>query len=271
MMKQATTFIGAGHMAEAIIAGLLSNGCSKEQIFSKNRSNMERLAYMKQTYGICCDPPIEEMIARSDIIVLAMKPKDVSGALETLKQYIREDQLVISVLAGISSADISEKLGNKAPIVRAMPNTSAAVGESATSIAPGMYATTEHVSIAEEMFSVIGTTTIVEEKDLHLVTGLAGSGPAYFYRIIESFEQAAVSLGLDKRAARSLIRQVLIGAAEMLKDETVDPAELRRRVTSPGGTTAAGLEVLEANHLSEMLYDVLVQAMKRSEELGKSH
>lgn len=269
MMTQSTTFVGAGHMAEAIISGLLRKGCSKEKIFIKNRKNIERVDFMAKTYGICCVGSLEEMMDQSEIVVLAVKPKDNVEALDNVKRYIRDDQLLISVLAGISSKDISDRLGTKTPIVRVMPNTSATVGESATSIAPGRYASESHVNIAEDMFKVIGTTTLVEENDLHLVTGLAGSGPAYFYWIIESFEEAAISLGLEKKAARSLIRQVLIGAAEMLKDETVDVAELRKKVTSPGGTTAAGLDALEGHHLTEVLYDVLDQAMKRSIELGK--
>lgn len=265
------TFIGAGNMAEAIITGLLNTGCPKERIFVTNKSNNERLIYMNNNYGIGVnyDRQLQELIDQSEVVILAMKPKDLFAALDHLKSHLKSDQLIISVLAGASSKQISECLGTKNPIIRAMPNTSATVGQSATGIARGVNADDSHVRIAEEIFSAIGTTTVVDEDDLHLVTGLAGSGPAYIYRIVESLEQAAVSLGLKEEAAKALVRQVIIGAAEMLKNSDVDPGELRRKVTSPGGTTAAGLRALENHQLPKALLEAVKEATIRSQELEK--
>ncbi|MFC7394414.1 pyrroline-5-carboxylate reductase [Scopulibacillus cellulosilyticus] len=270
-MKHTITFIGAGNMAEAIITGLINTGCPKERIFVTNKSNNERLIYMNNNYGIGVnhDREIKELIDQSEVVILAMKPKDLFPALDHLRSHLQNNQLIISVLAGTSSKQISDYLGTQNPIVRAMPNTSATVGESATGIARGANADDSHLRIAEEIFSAIGTTTIVDEEDLHLVTGLAGSGPAYIYRIVESLEQAAVTLGLEQEAAKALVRQVIVGAAEMLKDLDVDPGELRRKVTSPGGTTAAGLEALENNQLSKALFEAVKEATIRSQELGK--
>jgi pyrroline-5-carboxylate reductase len=151
-----------------------------------------------------------------------------------------------------------------------MPNTSATIGYSATAIAPGKYATAEHVSQVENMFSTIGTTTTVEESDMHTITALSGSGPAYFYYTVESMELAAEAAGLDKKVAKELILQTLIGAAEMLKATDDNPSELRRKITSPGGTTQAGVEVLEKYEYQKALIECIKRAGERSKELGKA-
>jgi pyrroline-5-carboxylate reductase len=263
------SFIGAGSMAEAMIAGLLKQQhVDRQNIMITNRSNDERLEYFKKQYGINTTRNHQELIEQADVIVLAMKPKDLTEGLGTIKQYLHEHQLIVSLLAGVSTNSITSLLEKQAPIIRAMPNTSAAIGRSATAIAKGRYATEEHLAIASQLFQTVGIVSVVEEKLLHAVTGLSGSGPAYVYYLVESMEKAALEIGMDTAIAKDLILQTIIGAAEMLKQSPKEPGVLRKEVTSPGGTTEAGIQKLEAFRFQEGLIECIKRAAERSKELG---
>src|SRR5699024_10290883 len=200
------TFVGAGSMAEAIISGLIEkNIFSHEQIYVTNHQNKQRLATLAHTYGIKGSYDNHELFDQANIIVLAMKPKDVKDALETIRPYVSHHTLIISVIAGISTSFIAQNLSQSQSIARAMPNTSAAVGKSATAISVNSYVTKEQEQMAMDLFSAIGISVIVEEKQLDAVTGISGSGPAYFYFVVESMQKAAEQLGLDKEMATLLI------------------------------------------------------------------
>ncbi|HHY72230.1 MAG TPA: pyrroline-5-carboxylate reductase [Bacillus bacterium] len=270
MNKKLTyTFIGAGSMAEAMVAGMLKSKLfEKKQVIVTNRSDTERLQYFKQQYGVYGTHNQAEALKNADVIILAMKPKDVAVALDEIKPYITEKQLLISVIAGVSTKSMEDLLGIHIPIIRAMPNTSATIGQSATAISQGTYANEGHETIAETLFLTIGTVSIVNEEDLHAVTGLSGSGPAYIYYLVEAMEKAAVDLGLAKDVSKELILQTLIGAAEMLKSSPKQPATLRKEVMSPGGTTEAGLKVLEQYNYQEAMIQCIKRAATRSQELG---
>ncbi|UOE96026.1 pyrroline-5-carboxylate reductase [Alkalihalobacillus sp. LMS39] len=262
-------FIGAGSMAESIIAGLLVNDVMKpKQISVINKSDKERLAYLSEQYGI--SPTINKATAvkEADILLLAMKPKHVTEAIEEIKAFTKEDQLIISVAAGISTTYISELLGHNAGVIRTMPNTSAKVGESATAMSPGLYATEKEMTDAILLFEAIGTVTVVPEHKLDAVTGLAGSGPAYLYYVIEAMEQAAAEIGLEKEEAHLLITQTLFGTAKRYKQTSKTAKQLYKEVMSPGGTTEAGLEILESHQFQEALVKCIARATERSKELG---
>lgn len=266
------TFIGAGSMAEAILTGVLSKGFMRaDQISVTNKDNQERLTRLRNLYQVNCTKNKKEAIEGSDVLILSMKPKDIQEALTDIKSYIKEGQIIVSVLAGVSSDYISEELDITNPIVRAMPNTSATIGFSATAIAAGKNAGQEEINKVTELFKNIGTTVTVEEKDLHAITGLSGSGPAYIYYLVEAMEEAAQEAGLDQQTAKDLIIQTLAGAAEMLKVTNEQPAELRRKITSPGGTTQAGLETLKHYNYQEALKACVKQAAARSVELGSPY
>ncbi|WP_028402792.1 pyrroline-5-carboxylate reductase ProI [Ectobacillus panaciterrae] len=271
MSIQKISFIGAGSIAEAIIHGLLqSNIVKSEQITVGNRSNKARLQELYSRYGVKGTHDNEELLANADIVFLAMKPKDVVEALTPLQEYITNQQLIISLLAGVSTASITSLLQKNVPVIRAMPNTSSAILKSATAISPSVHAEEEHIYLAKTLFETIGLVSVVEEKDMHAVTALSGSGPAYIYYVIEAMEEAARQIGLDETVAKSLILQTMIGAAEMLKGDTKPPAILRKEITSPGGTTEAGIEVLQSLHFQEALIQCIIQATQRSRELGKA-
>ncbi|MCH1624865.1 pyrroline-5-carboxylate reductase ProI [Fredinandcohnia quinoae] len=269
--KQKVVFVGAGSMAEAMISGMLQKELfAPSQITVINRSNTERIDYLQMTYGIHTTQNKEITLKNADIMILAMKPKDVVEGVTNIREFVNSRQLIISVLAGVATTTITDLLQTKVAVIRAMPNTSATIGKSATALSVGKYATEEDLNIAHQLFTTIGIVTTVAEKDLHAVTGLSGSGPAYVYYLVEAMEKAADEIGLEKKIAKELILQTIIGAAEMLKTSTKQPAILRREVTSPGGTTEAGIKVLEQFHYQEAMISCIKRATTRSSELGEA-
>lgn len=260
-------FIGAGSMAEAMIAGLIKGGVFQpEQVIVANRSNSERLQELTKKYGIKATHDKEKLVQESAIIVLAMKPKDVKSGIDGIQEYIH-DQLIVSVLAGVSIETITSILGKQAAIIRAMPNTSATVAKSATAIAASEDVTMSQIKKCQSLFEAIGICKLVEENQLDAVTGLSGSGPAYVYFLAEAMEKAAVEVGLDSDVARELIVQTLLGASEMITSSDKHPSQLRKEVTSPNGTTEAGITILQERGFEEALISCVKRATERSHEL----
>lgn len=271
MSIQNISFLGAGSIAEAIIGGLLhANVVKGEQITVSNRSNETRLQELHKKYGVKGTHNKKELLTDTNILFLAMKPKDVAEALTPFKEYIHHNLLIISLLAGVSTHSIRNLLEKDIPIIRAMPNTSAAILKSATAISPSKHATKEHIQTAIALFETIGLVSVVEEEDMHAVTALSGSGPAYIYYVVEAMEEAAKEIGLKEDVAKSLILQTMIGAAEMLKASEKHPSILRKEITSPGGTTEAGIEVLQEHQFQQALISCITQAAQRSHNLGKT-
>lgn len=271
--KKRLFFLGAGSMAEAMVKGILAAGLfPPQQITVSNRSNTRRLYEIETAYGVNTCQSKEHKAARAaaaDIIIVAVKPFDVAAALENVRLTITPHHLIISVAAGVSTTAIETYLGGGVPVIRAMPNTSSFVQESATAISAGDHVSAEHMMVAQEIFSAIGTAIIVEEEQLDAVTGLSGSGPAYIYYIVEALLDAGIACGLPYETSQTLVLQTLSGAVKMLKETGKDAAELRRQVTSPNGTTMAGLQALEEGHADHLFIQAVKQATTRSIELGK--
>lgn len=269
-MVNKVSFIGAGSMAEAIMAGMVNKRfLKKEQIFVSNKENEARLVELQEKYQVIGNTNKAEVIQDADIIILATKPYDVETALNEVKSLIEPHQLIISVIAGISTDTIVSHLEKDIAVIRAMPNTSATIGFSATAIAKGKFATDEHLTLAEDLFKAIGTVSVVDEEKMHIVTGISGSGPAYIYYLVEAMEKAAEQEGLDTETAKQLITQTIIGAGKMLKQSTEPVSILRENVTSPNGTTAAGIQTLNEYHFQDAVIECVKNATKRSKELGK--
>lgn len=261
--------IGAGNMADALVKGLLSRHVlPPEAIWATNRSNRDRLAGLGARYGIRTTPTKPPLLTEANVIMLAVKPKDTQDVLDEIAGRVRADQLVISVIAGIPLAVIEPPLG-AVPVIRAMPNTSAAVLASATALTGGTHAGEEHLRTAARIFDAVGETVVVPEDVLDVVTGLSGSGPAFVYHLIEAMIHAGTDLGLSGDLARRLAVQTLIGAARMLVESEADPGELRRRVTSPGGTTMAALRVLEERGFAHAVRDAVGRAAARAREMAE--
>lgn len=265
-------FLGAGSISEAMIAGILKKHLlSPEQIFITNRNNQERLAELAQNYNVQVTQEKHEVCRNADILILAIKPKDAAEALMELRGSVHAGQLVISVIAGVSTSLIQEWLGVSCPVIRTMPNTSSAVGLSATGLACNYHVSEEQLQLATQLLGAIGEVYPVEEDELDIVTGLSGSGPAYIYYLVEAMVSAGTKAGLSREVARQLTLQTVLGAAHMLLDTNEEPALLRKKVTSPGGTTQAGLEVLESYHFQEAVTAAILRATERSRELGAAH
>ena len=269
-MVKKIAFIGAGSMAEAIISGMInSNFVQADNIFVTNRANQDRLNELHQQYQVQCSQDKEKVIVDANIIVLSMKPADVKAAIDPIKKYIKSHQLIISVIAGISTDDLSTLIDADVPVIRAMPNTSASIGFSATAITQGKQVTAEQMDIAKSLFQTIGTVETIDEKDMHTVTAISGSGPAYVYYLVEAMEKAATESGLDREIAKSLIKQTILGAGEMLQQSGKTANSLRKEITSPAGTTEAGIQTLAQYDFDKAVIACVESARNRSIELGK--
>jgi pyrroline-5-carboxylate reductase len=270
MMK--ISFIGAGSMAEAMICGLLKNDVVNDHdIYVTNRSDKNKLKLLQNKYGVQTTYNLQEIIHQTDIVILAVKPKDAKEVLRNIQPFIHSNALVISVIAGVSLSTIENILNIGVPIVRAMPNTSAAIGQSATAIAKNTKVHGVHLRLVLSIFSSIGITMIVDEEKLDAVTGLSGSGPAYIYYIVEAMENSAEEIGLDNDIAKKLIIQTLLGAAEMLNQSNEKTKKLRMAVTSPGGTTEAGIRVLDKHQVKEAMIHCIKEATSQSKRLAQQN
>jgi pyrroline-5-carboxylate reductase len=272
-MDKKICFVGAGAMAEALVRGLLEQKVVKPgQISVTNRDDRFRLDELVYNFGVVANAEHKyRSIAEADILILAMKPKDVSHALQEIRPFTSPEQLIISVIAGISTTSISAQLCHEAPVIRSMPNTSAVVGKSATGIAPGAYAGQAHVETARQIFESIGLVIVTDEEKMDAITGVSGSGPAYVYLLVESMLNGAQAVGLTYAEAKDLVLQTIIGAATMLVETNEDPATLRRQVTSPNGTTQAGLEILAQYNFEQAVQRCIQRATERSAELRQEY
>jgi len=260
-------FIGAGNMGDALIRGLLASGLVTAQDLLAFDAAKGRLEHLKSAHGVGAAQNNRELAAAVDVIILCVKPQAVDAVLDEIEDMPR-DRLLVSICAGITLEHLETRLPMQ-PVIRVMPNTPALVLEGASALAKGMHATVEHLAIARAIFDAVGRTVVVEEHLMDAVTGLSGSGPAYAFTIIEALADAGVNLGLARPQAQELAAQTLLGAARMVLEGGANPAELRAMVTSPGGTTIRGLQVLERAGLRGILIDAVEAAAKRSRKLGR--
>ncbi|UII54453.1 pyrroline-5-carboxylate reductase [Cytobacillus spongiae] len=267
--KKKIAFIGAGSMAEAMIAGITKAGIiPNHQVYVSNRKNEARLNELALAYGVNGVKQDRLPFEQIDIFILAMKPKDAEVAIDFLKSHIHSNQCVISVLAGISTSFFENHLHIDQQVIRIMPNTSSMIGESATALSSGKYTTKQNIQFAIQLFKCIGEVYEIEEKDMDIFTGMAGSGPAYFYYLMEHMEKAVRTSGLNEDMTRRIISQTIIGAAKMVQRQEETPSELRENVTSPNGTTAAGLAALEQHGGGKAITQAVKEAASRSKEIS---
>jgi len=270
MLERCTLgFVGAGNMAEALLLGLLSTERVRpERVWVANRSNRERLHALAARYGIQATETKAELCARSDVLVLAVKPKDTPEVLEELAAHVSARHVLVSVVTGLTLQTL-ERVFPGVPVVRTMPNTPTAVREGVTAFSLGRYAGEEEAHLVRELFGAVGKVVEVPESLMDAVTGLSGSGPAYVFFLVESLIEGGIRAGLDPQIARELVIQTVFGAACMLRDTGEDPAELRRKVTSPGGTTMAGVGVLEERDVRGAVVEAVQRAALRAQELRR--
>ena len=213
-------------------------------------------------------PTAIDAVKYATVVLLAVKPHIVVSLLNELKSVLTPNHLLLSVAAGTTLEKLETAAGEGVPVIRVMPNTACLVGEGATAISAGSSVSDEHIALAQTFFSAVGKSIVVEERLLDAVTGLSGSGPAYVYLMIEAMADGGVKAGLPRDAARLLAAQTVYGASKMTLSTTDHPAELRDRVTTPGGTTIAGLAVLESKGFRSAIIEAIEAAARRSKELS---
>ncbi len=269
MKENKLTFIGGGNMASSLIGGLIADHLDPASI-TVSDTNPDVLERLRERYGVHIAADNVEAAAEAEVIVLAVKPQilhEVCTGLAGLLQT--RAALVVSVVAGVRCEDISRWLGGEVAVVRAMPNTPALVQTGATALYANAAVSENQRDLAESILRAAGLTLWVDdEAQMDAVTALSGSGPAYFFRMMESMEAAGVGLGLSEEAAHLLTLQTALGAAKMALESSEPVAELRRRVTSPGGTTEQGLRVMDEHDIDALFFRVLKAAHDRSRELA---
>lgn len=264
-------FIGAGNMAEAFIKGIISSGLYKPESVMASDVREERLAFLREEYGIKTTTDNATLAAESGVVFLSVKPQNMAKMLEGIVGRLRKDVLIISIAAGVTTSYLSERLGD-VPLIRTMPNTPAMVDEGATAIY-NRNAGPDALERAVELFSAVGKVVVLDnEALLDAVTAVSGSGPAYFFLLMEEMVRSAEELGIPSDAAEELVYQTAKGAgalamAAYARNES--PAELRRKVTSPGGTTEAAMRVFREGNFGGNVFAAIARARDRSRELSE--
>ena len=260
--------IGAGNMAEAILRGVVTSGYIHRDSIVAYDPVIAREQMLAIELGILCARD-NSMTGSCPHVLLAVKPTVVSAVLEEIKPVVTADSTIISIAAGVTTAFIDEKLEGKGRIVRVMPNTPMLVGAGMSAIAAGPRATNEDVHWTQRLFSASGLTVVVAEDMIDAVTAVSGSGPAYFFYLIEAMAAAGVAEGLDPAVAQMLATRTCLGAGQLLATTHKDPVLLRKQVTTPGGTTQAAIETMDASGVKDVLIAAVRAAAERSRELGK--
>jgi pyrroline-5-carboxylate reductase len=265
-MTQKVAVLGTGKIGEALLSGMIRAGWSPADLLVTTR-RAERATELTDRYGVAAVTNTEAAKA-ADTLIVAVKPQDMSALLTELAPHVTPDRLVISAAAGVRTALFEERLADGIPVVRVMPNTPVLVDEGMSVISAGSHATEAHLARTEEIFQPVGKTLRVPESQQDAATALSGSGPAYFYYLVEAMTDAGILLGLPRAQAHDLIVQAAIGAAVMLRDSGEHPVKLREAVTSPAGTTINAIRELENHGVRAALLAALEAARDRSRELA---
>lgn len=263
-------FLGAGRMATALAKGLVSGGVTTaENVVATDLVAAARETFASTIGGRTVETAAD-VVEAVDTVFVAVKPHHVAGLLADVREAITERHLVVSIAAGVPLASLQDHLGGAARVVRVMPNTPCLIGAGASGFVLGEHATADDGAFVAKLLSTVGLAVEVPEPLIDVVTGLSGSGPAYVYQIIEALSDGGVRCGLPRDVATKLAAQTLLGGARMVLETGEHPGALKDAVTSPGGTTIAGLHALESGGVRGTLMDAVVAATERSRELGRS-
>ena len=270
LQDQQITFLGCGNMGSGIISGLIANGHPASNLFGIDPDQDQRHRVENQ-YGIRTSARMSGAVPAADVMVLAVKPQTVMTALAAIRETLQDNRpLILSIAAGIRTETISNALGGSCPVVRAMPNTPALLRSGATGLYAAAGVGASRREAATNIMQAVGVVAWLDDESLlDTVTAVSGSGPAYFFLLVELLEKIAVDMGLSRSQAHLLSVDTALGAARMLKESGEDAATLRQRVTSPGGTTEKALQVFEEEGLEQLLRKALTACRARSLELAK--
>jgi pyrroline-5-carboxylate reductase len=262
--------LGAGNIGSALIGGLLrGDDLPAARIRATRRGEAARAVLTDRFPGVSVTDDNVAAVTGASVVIVSVKPQNARALLAEVRDHVAPGTLVLSTLAGVTTAHLAEALGQQLPIVRAMPNTPALVDEAATALAPGEWADERHVATARTVFEAVGLVEVVPEHLMDAVTGLSGSGPAYVFMLIEGLTDAGVKQGLPRPTSHRLAVQTVLGAARLALETGEHPAILRDQVTTPGGTTIAAVAELEKHGLRTMMIDAVQIATERSRQLGE--
>ncbi len=268
MTTRSIAVVGAGKIGEALLSGLLAGGVPATDLMFTERYPA-RAEQLTGLYGVRAVEVLDA--AHADVVIVAVKPQDIEPVLAELSPHVGPATLVVSLCAGLPTALYERSLPPDTPVVRVMPNTPMLVGEAMSAISPGSSATDAHLQIVEDLLLTVGKVVRVPESQQDAVTALSGSGPAYFFFLVEAMIDAGILLGLPRTVSAELIIQSAVGSAKMLRESGEHPVLLREAVTSPGGTTIAAIRELEKHGVRAALLAAIEAAALRSTELGRAH
>lgn len=266
--EQTLAILGTGSMGEALLSGLLRSRVVEPGRLRATDADPDRARDVAETHGVTVDTDSAAAAGAADVLVLAVKPQQLGHLLGEIAAHVGPGQTVISVAAGVRTTTIEEGLAEGVPVVRVMPNTPVQVDEAMSAVAPGRHATPADLETAERILGSVGRVVHLAEDQLDAVTALSGSGPAYFYLVVEAMVDAGIQLGLPRGVATELVVQTAVGSATMLRDTGRRPAQLREAVASPAGTTIAALRALEENGLRTAFFRAVDSAHARSRALA---
>lgn len=261
--------LGAGAMGQALCRGLLRARVFLPENITCTDIDESKLALLREETGVTTTASNADAASSADVILLSVKPAMVDSVLDSISAVLSKDQLIISIAAGVTLKRLQDRLPEGIPVVRAMPNTPSLIGLGATGFALGEHADQSDEETAKRIFGAVGEAVEVPEGLMNAVTGLSGSGPAYVYLMIEAMAEAGVSVGLSREVSLLLSAQTVLGAAKMVLETGTHPAQLREMVTTPGGTTVAGLTTLERGKFRATIIDAVQAASRRAAELSK--
>lgn len=268
-VKQRIGFLGAGRMATAMARGWCAAGLIEPaQVLASDPLPAAAQAFRTET-GMACVQDNREVVRHAEVLLLAVKPQSAQALFQEIKPVVTHQQLLVSIITGVSLRQMAEALGTERRVIRVMPNTPCLVGASASAFTPGDKATPEDAALVERLLGAVGRALRVPEALLDAVTGLSGSGPAFVYVMIEALSDGGVRMGLPRDVATLLAAQTVLGAAKMVLETGDHPGRLKDAVASPGGTTIAGLHALERGGVRAALMDAVEAATRRASELGK--
>ncbi|GII81299.1 pyrroline-5-carboxylate reductase [Sphaerisporangium rufum] len=258
--------LGTGKMGEALLSGLLRAGVRPGEVMATARRE-DRAAALRERYGVQVVSN-SEAAKIADTLILAVKPQDMAALLAEIGPHVPAGRLVISAAAGITTSFVEARLGHEVPVVRVMSNTPVVVDEAMSVISAGAHAAEKHLRLAEDLLKPVGKVLRIPESQQDAATALSGSGPAYFFYLVEAMVDAGILLGMPRAAALDMVTQSIVGAAIMLRDSGEHPVILREAVTSPGGTTIAAIAELERHRVRAAFLDAIEAARDRSRELA---
>lgn len=260
-------FIGAGKMGGAVLKGLISSNFVEKENITVSELNKDIAQQINDEFGVKTISDGNQLAKKSDVIIICTKPFVIKEVLKGIKDSLTKEKLLISIAAGVSTKTIEDIIG-EIPVVRVMPNTPAFLGHGMSGLSKGKYATSEQLQFACDIFSKVGKTVTIEENLIDALTGISGSGPAFFYLVIEALAKGGENLGLPFDIALELAAQTAIGSAHMVMETNKTPQVLRQEVTTPGGCTAVGLDVLEKAKAFEAFMETVKATAKKAKELG---